>query len=358
MKLKSLIVLIIAIAIGGVAYYFSASPKDGLISNNSYLIPDLSEKLNDVTKLTMHEAGNTLLAEVSKSENNWVVTNRDGYEADIEAVRATFNKLSEAKLIEKKTSNPENYSKLEVEDIANENAQGVQFSIEGLSESINIIVGKEGSSGKNSQYIRRAGEEQSWLINKKLNLNLDVTQWLRKDILDFPPERLKNVQIAHTDGSVISIENKGAEEYEFTLSNSLPVGKKVSESEVYQVANALSSLQLRDVVSLKKFNGEITPSTITTFMTFDGLTVTAKTFSDDEESYVMLDISFNADHVDENIEKELDKSNVAINSEIVAAQELAQKTAPRIKGWGFVLPTITQDAMVKKLEDLLLDEDA
>ena len=133
------------------------------------------------------------------------------------------------------------------------------------------------------------------------------------------------MQIAHTDGSVISIENKGAEEYEFTLSNSLPVGKKVSESEVYQVANALSSLQLRDVVSLKKFNGEITPSTITTFMTFDGLTVTAKTFSDDEESYVLLDISFNADHVDENIEKELDKSDVAINSEIVAAQEPAQK---------------------------------
>ena len=195
MKLKSLIVLIIAIAIGGVAYYFSASPKDGLISNNSYLIPDLSEKLNDVTKLTMHEAGNTLLAEVSKSENNWVVTNRDGYEADIEAVRATFNKLSEAKLIEKKTSNPENYSKLEVEDIASENAQGVQFSIEGLSESINIIVGKEGSSGKNSQYIRRAGEEQSWLINKKLNLNRDVTQWLRKDILDIPPERLKTCKL-------------------------------------------------------------------------------------------------------------------------------------------------------------------
>ena len=358
MNIKSLFFLIIAIAIGGVAYYFSTIQKDGLIGANSYLVPGLSEKLNDVTKLTIHEEGNSLLAAISKSENKWVVENRDGYEADIAVVRTVFNDIAEAKLIESKTSNPENYAKLGVEDITDANAQGVQFSIEGLGESINIIAGKEGSTGKNSQYIRRAGEKQSWLINKKLNLNQDVTKWLRKDILDIPPERIKNVKIQHPDKSVITIENKGTEEYEFALINSLPEGKKVSESEVYQVANALSSLQITDVTSLDKINGEAAEPTITTFMTFDGLTITAKTFSYGEETYSMFDIGFNKNHVAENINQELNESDSAINSASIAAQELAQITAPKLMGWAFVLPTITQEALVKKLENFILDKDA
>ncbi len=358
MNIKSLFFLIIAIIIGGVAYYLSTNQKDGLIRANSYLVPGLSEKLNDVSKLTIHGAGNTLLAAISKSENDWVVENRDSYEADITIIRTVFNDIAEAKLIETKTSNPENYAKLGVEDITDANAQGVKFSIEGLGEPINIIAGKDGSTGKNSQYVRRAGEKQSWLINKKLNLNQDVTKWLRKDILDIPPERIKSVKIQHPDGSVVTIENKGTQEYEFTLINSLPEGKKISESEIYQVANALSSLQITDVASLDKINEEAAEPTITTFMTFDGLTITAKTFLHGEETYTMFDIGFNKNHVAENINQELDELDSAINSASITAQELVQKTAPRLMGWAFVLPTITQEALVKKLENFILEEDA
>ncbi len=358
MNIKSLFFLIIALGIGGVAYYFSTNQNDGLISTNSYLVPGLSEKLNDVSKLTIHGAGNTLLAAISKSENSWVVENRNSYEADITAIRTVFNDIAEAKLIETKTSNPENYAKLGVEDITDVDAQGVKFSIEGLGEPINIIAGKDGSTGKNSQYVRRAGEKQSWLINKKLNLNQDVTKWLRKDILDIPPERIKSVKIQHPDGSVVTIENKGTQEYEFALINSLPEGKKISESEIYQVANALSSLQITDVASLDKIKAETAEPTTTTFMTFDGLTITAKTFSNGEETYSTFDIDLIKEHVAENVNQELDESDSAIISDPIAAQELAQNTAPRLVGWAFVLPTITQEALVKKLENFIVDEDA
>ena len=358
MNLKSLFFLILAVAIGGLLYYLNANPKGGLVGSNSYLIPGLSEKLNDVTKLTIYEAEKKLLAEISKTEKKWVVENRDGYEADFAIVRSVFNNLADAKLIETKTSNPDNYNRLGVEDIENPQAQGVQFSIEGLGESIDIIAGKVGSVGKSSQYIRRVGEEQSWLIDKKLNINKDVTAWLKKDILDIPPERIKSIQIQHADGTVITIENTGAEEYEFKLLNPLPEGEIISDSEIYQVANALSSLQLTDVASQESINQESVQPVITTFLTFDGLTLTAHTYTIEGQAYSEFSVEFNAENVSENVVKEADSSDLAIISDPDAAREFAQEIAPKLERWAFVLPTITQEALVKKLKNFILAEDA
>ncbi len=346
MKLTSLFILIAAIILGGVLYYIGSKPDGGLADANSYLIPNLSEKLNDVTKLTIHKAGNEELTTVSKAENTWVVENKDGYTADIGFVRSVFNKLAEAKLVEAKTSNPENYSKLGVQDIEKTDAQGVMLAIEGLSETINIIAGNKGSVGNNTQYMRRVGEEQSWLINQNLDLKQDATRWLKKDILDITPERIKSIQIDHGDGNIINIKNEGTEEFEFVLQNSIPEGRKISESEVYQVANALSSLQLIDVALLDNLNIEAVQPIKTTFLTYDGLTITADTYSIEEQMYSKLNIEFNAENVDES--KLSNKNN---------AEELAKKATSKIAGWAYVFPSITADALVKKLDNFLLAED-
>lgn len=344
MNLKSLIILILVIIAGGVTYYYIATgSKEGAFSEDAWLVPGLARNLNEAAKLTVHGAGNTLLAEISKSEHYWVVANRDYYEADMAVVRQAFNTLAKARLIAKKTAHPENYSKIGVEDISDAHAQGVQFTIEGAGEPVRVIAGKKGSL-PDTQFVRRSGDVQGWLIDKKLDLNREGAWWLRKDILDIPPERIKSVRISHMDGGEVSIENRGTEDYEFMLAQAVPEGRKVSESELYQVANALSSLQLRDVASLQSFKEEILPSTITTFRMFDGLQVDARTFSDGKKAYVILDIEFNEEHV-------------AAQPGSVPAREFAEKMKSRMEGWAFVLPTITQDAMVKRLEDILLHED-
>ena len=338
MKPQSLVILIIAIAIGGLAYYLSTSSTKRLAGDDSYLLPGLLEKLNDVTGFTILKANNTLLAAVSKSANSWVVDNRAGYEADFMAVRTLINNLAQARLIESKTSNPDNYSKLGIEDISNANAQGVQISIDRLDTPVNIIVGNKGSTGKNSQYIRRTSDQQSWLMNKHLDINREASHWLRKDIFDIPPEHIKSVSIQHPDGTLVRIENEGNKDYDFALINVLPEGKQISESDIYQVANALSSLQLRDVYSLKNLPGKEIKPVITSFSTYDGLNITARTFLSEQQSYTVFEVE-----VDTN---QIGKSKTT--------EEFVTNIAPRIEGWGYELPTITQNAMVKKLESFFL----
>ena len=349
MNLKSLILLLVAVAIGVAAYYYSTSDNKLSTDDNTNLIPDFAENLHSVNKFTINGSGNILLTSVSKTDQGWVVDNRDGYQANIALVRDIFNSLAEAELVEAKTSNPENYFKLGVEDLATEKAQGVLLTLEGLKSPVNVIFGNDGSSGKNTQFVRRKDERQSWLINKKIKLNRDVTDWLQKDLLDIPPEQIKSVQIKHPDGSEITIKNDGLEEYEFTLDADVPEGKKISESEVYQLANAMSSLQLRDVASFSKLNIESITPVITTFKTFDGLTVVTKSYPLELETYFTVEVAFSKQDIDE------DSSNPLIISNPEAAEELAKVSKPKLNGWAYIFPTITQGALVKKLENFFLE---
>ncbi len=345
MKPKSLFVLVVAAVIGAVAYYLGFNPQRE--KTNDYLIPGLSARLNDVTGFTVHTAGNVLLTAVSRAENNWIVKNRDGYEADIDVVRTIFNDLSEARLIEVKTSNPDNYTRLGVADVSDTNARGAQFSVQGLDKPVRIIAGEKDATRKNTQYVRRAGEQQSWLINKDLDFKRDVTRWLRKDILDIPPQRIKSIKIQRTGTRDVLIENTGGEGYEFMLSSSVPEGKRISESELYQVANALSSLQLRDVVALERLSADIVDPVVATFMTYDGITFTARSFSVLEDTYSTFSIEFDTNDVGQSV----------LQKDAEAAEQLVRKVAPRLQGWAFVMPTIIRDALIKGPEDFILDVD-
>ena len=347
MRVQSLILLISVVIVGSAGYYFIASDsQENSSSGNSYLLPGLARNLDDVTKVALYGGGDILLADICKCEQGWVVTNRGGYPADLEMLRYTLFNLAEARLTGKKTASPENYRKIGVEDISDTQAQGIQILIEGLEEPVRVIVGNQGRF-PNTRFVRLAGHAQSWLINNSLEVGRESTAWLRKEILDISPERIRSVHIRHADGgSEILIESRGIGSYKFALSRPVaPEGRKVAESKLYQVANALSSLQLSDVASMQSFKEEIVPLTVTTFRLFDGLKIDAKLFASDEKKYVTLNITFQESH-----ERSQEDS--------VAAREFAEKTNSRVKGWAFVLPAAIQQAFIQRLEELLLAEKA
>jgi|GEM_PF-1538678 len=362
MKLKSLILMMLIVAIGGAAYFYSANQST--VSIDAPLVPGLDSSLNKIKNFSVKKAGNVLLSSVSKTEAGWVVDNRAGYPANVKSVRAVFKTLSEAKLSEAKTSNPDNYSKLGVEDTESQDAKGVLVSIDGLDDPVNIIFGNDGSSGKNTQYIRKQGVEQSWLMNKKINFRRNTTGWLQKDLFDIPPERIKTIQIIHPDGTTINIANTGNAAYEFELDANAPEGKKISESEIYQVANALSSLQLKDVVPSDEVKSENANSIRCVFKTFDGLTITTNSMPSSEvtnvEPHFNINIQFNAQDVDEDVKDVVEDGKTVIDASTMsdpkAAEELANSMQSKLSGWSYVLPTITKDALTKKLEHFFINK--
>ena len=85
------------------------SPASGAL-----LFPDLRAMVNDVDHLTITKSGVEPIA-LEKVSGEWRVAARDGYAADMSDVRAVLLAMTEAKILEEKTANPEMYERLGVQ---------------------------------------------------------------------------------------------------------------------------------------------------------------------------------------------------------------------------------------------------
>ena len=130
------------------------------------------------------------------------------------------------------------------------------------------------ADGTKHRYARRAGETQSYLIDKNPEFARGVGQWLDAQIVDVRSDRIEQVVITQPDGQVLRISkaNKEAANYDV---EGVPKGRELLYPGVANViGNGLRELNLEDVEP-----ASASPSakpTIVEFHSFDGLVVRAE----------------------------------------------------------------------------------
>src|SRR5262245_29221780 len=90
------------------------------------LYPDLKTQLDAVTAVRIFKAGDARTVELVRQGNDWAVSERAGYRAEQTKVRHLLLALADARPVEQKTSNPESYPALGVEDVSKPDAGGVR----------------------------------------------------------------------------------------------------------------------------------------------------------------------------------------------------------------------------------------
>ena len=66
--------------------------------------------------MRIYKAGDARVVELKRRASSWTVSERDNYPADEAKLRKLLIAIADAKLDEEKTSNPESYATLGVED--------------------------------------------------------------------------------------------------------------------------------------------------------------------------------------------------------------------------------------------------
>lgn len=258
---------------------------------SALLYPELSKELDAVTAVRIVKAGGTPAVELKRGESGWTVTERNNYPADDAKLRKLISSLADAKLVEEKTSNPESYKTLGVEDVSDAAAGGMQLELDGPKQPVKLIVGKQ-ASGAQSHYVRRAGEPKSWQINKSLDTSASADQWLRKEIIDVSADRVQSAEVRVGTAKPYSVVKKTRADADFTVEG-LPKGKELSSpSAADSFASALSSLQLSDVQPASAVTDK--PSATSTIRTFDGLVTELTGWEKDDKHYVALKTSYDA----------------------------------------------------------------
>ena len=124
--------------------------SSGTSAPTGALYPDLKAQLNAVNAIHLYKAGDARVVELVRKDDAWKVSDRDSYPADDGKVRKLLIELADAKIAEQKTSDPQQYAKLGVEDTKGTAATSVRIELAGTPKPVDLIIGK--------QAVRRAVE--------------------------------------------------------------------------------------------------------------------------------------------------------------------------------------------------------
>jgi hypothetical protein len=94
------------------------------------LIPDLQKQVNDLDRLRVSGPGGEPIATLLRGDGSWRVEETNGYRADWNQIRTLLADLAQAEVVERKTANPDYYTRLGVEDTSAPDATGVMLEFE------------------------------------------------------------------------------------------------------------------------------------------------------------------------------------------------------------------------------------
>ncbi len=274
MKSRAFVILLATLAVLvalAVAVSVSQRPVQG---TGAVLLPGLKERLNDVDSVLVRTGGDQVVATLERGATGWVVKERDGYPADVGRLRKNLLTLAEATILEEKTSNPEFYDRLRVDDIDKESAAGLRLDLGvGKETAASIIIGSTAVAGSDSAYVRLAGDARSWLVKATFDLPRETAGWLDKLITNIPASRIAAVTITQPAGVTLRIDRARAGDGDFQVSG-IPAGRELAfPGAANPIAAALSDLSLDSVKPAAAFApGPVRP-TLARFETFDGLVI-------------------------------------------------------------------------------------
>jgi len=259
--------------------------------------------------------------------------------ADVGRLRKNLLALADARIVEEKTSNPEYYERLGVQDLSAESARGLQLTLTGGKEPVDVIIGLNQPGTADLTYVRRAGEPRSWLVRAQFDLGKTGGEWLDRSLTDIPATRIQAVTITHPGLETLRIsrlQDAGKKEAkpegtaEFLVAD-VPAGRELSYPGVANgVAGVLADLQLEDAQTRDALGPDPGKPVVARFVTTDGLTVEASAWRVGDGTRFTFIASGQG---------EAGKEASALNA--------------RLGGWVYTLPSYKAEQLTRRLQELL-----
>ncbi|MBL1320006.1 MAG: DUF4340 domain-containing protein [Methylophaga sp.] len=319
-KLNSLIILAIVTAVMVVLMLITIQRPIDTTDDYSLLFPELFGQLSGVDTLKVKSRQDEFT--LYKEGEDWFVKERWNHLADFNLVKRALIDISEAKIIERKTANPEQYILLGVEGV-DDGGESIQITmLNGDKEVASLILGNEREVGQTQGarrfYVRRAGEERAWLAEGYLNINPLMLNWIKSEVINIARERIARVDIIQPNGDKATIVNIGVKD-KFGTPEAL--GKTIFKYEQlgYDMAGTLFQLRMEDVQPLKDLSRGESEVVTAEFTTFDGLKITAETSFIDGSYFSVFKAEYDAALV-----KTAPKDIVALNK-LKTAEQVQQE---------------------------------
>ena len=362
---RAVLILAVATLIAVGAVLFVERESGTVEPVDEFVFPALLEQVNSVARVRVTGREGTFT--LARDGETWVVEEKERYAADPDRMHKLLLGAAGMKRVEPKTSNPELYPKLWLEDPSGEDAKSVRFVLEDASGAAlaDWVLGdrrpSKADAGRTELYIRVADDPLAWLVDGSVPGGPTVIDWLDRLVARIDRERLHAVEVMHADGAVVAVDKSLPADDDFGLRD-IPGGREAdSQYRINDIGRFLEDLRFEDVVpsSSLDFAGALDKRMEIT--TFDGLRVHLETVMRDDDAWVQLRAE-----VDEGLVEA--RGEDAAGSDAQAGTESedtpgalrpldevraeAESLNARWKGWAYELPSFKRDYIAKRMDEL------
>ena len=345
--------LIAALVVLSGAFYLSSKRNHSAPAEGSALLPALSGGVASVTSVSVKKGGGASVT-VHKVGEQWTVVERADYPADVSKLRKLLMALRDAKIVEKKTSNPASFSAIGVEDPAQPGAISSEITITAAAGALSVIVGKAAGEGN---FVRRAEENQSYTVEPSITFETEPRFWIDTKLFSLQSAQILSEQVKPNDGPAYTLHRASvangnatatatsaaaggaaaapasastpvatpAADQPFVL-DAVPTGRKALEAPVLaSTASAATDLTAEDVAPVADVDFKQSSTAILTLS--DGAVITLTGTVAGDKHWI----------------------------QIAAAKDTALSTKPQ--GRAFQIASYRYDALFKPLEQMLAPKD-
>lgn len=299
------------------------------------MFPELAAHLTSAATLRITTAKTSFDVSFTP-ERGWSLPQHDNYPANIDEVARTLRGLAKLELVAPRTANPAWHVHLGlVAPDAGGEAVRLTLLDEGGTVLADVLAGKTEDladlSGRTGLYVRKPGDDQTWLALAAFTPQADAAQWLDKSVLSIGRERIREADAEPPSGAAYTVAREKPDEADFALVD-MPEGRELSYASAPNgVAAAIVGFSFDDVRRAEKL--DFTKAARLTTTTFDGLKVEVRVAQIDGAYWATVGAS--ADAADSDAAKEA----AAINE--------------RAAGWAYQLPAYKARQFVTEREALL-----
>lgn len=385
-KRFQILAAVTVVACAGAIVAVNATRSPGVPGKLGLALPDLAENLNNVSTVQIKRStGSVTLARQGVGDKTqWTVPAKSGYPVDVGKLRALLLQLKDFELAEAKTSNPELFAKLGVQDVKLLGKDGavsdatpgalIELKDDSRKQIGALIIGNSASIGnatldrpmETGQFVRRPGAMQSWLSKGTIYLDADPMNWVDRKVAGIDRERVKSATVRRLVGNGpelqgelgkpdLFISRASAEEPAFQT-DPVPEGRTQKPNESFdQPVTAIAFLNMEDVI--RDPGGVIgTPDSSATgenaarpavaqFATFDGLLLTVKTGFHDGRWWAAVQAESTADAIPPGESK-------ATVVPVAAAAKEADEINLRTNGWLFGISQFDAKRLSAKFDEM------
>jgi hypothetical protein len=315
------------------------------LGSGQKVFADVTPALADIDTVKLSKGDGSRVT-LQRSPTGWVVADRQ-YAADAARVRELLLGVANLKIIEHKTSDPANYSKLGVEAPESPTASSTLLEVVAGKKTWSLIVGK--SVEGRAIYVRKPADAASALVEPSLIVDPDQKRWIDRLITDVPGSGIHDISVRPATGIAYLLTRAKRDDADLTLS---PVPKGRSAAPAMSIdaqADTLQSFHFDDVRTTPASPAAATDHAV--FRTFDGQVFEFSGHREAQKAFVTIAASRDATLASQ-FPPTPAKPGVPA-APAAAPDHAVEILSARAKGVEYEIPVYKYEALFKKQEDLL-----